>query len=385
MKILNKIAIKNLKLNKKRTISTVIGIILSVALICAVSYMFVSFQETLVKQTIEEKGYYHLNLNRVTDEQIKELQHNRDIKNLYKVEEVGYTKLEGSKIENKQYLRVMSMDETTFNAKKFKLIEGRFPKNSNEIVVNQNVRSNTKVNYKIGDKIKTNIGQRISYSYDENKISTSNIPEQGYPLYTSSYEEGEKLENTKEAEFTIVGIIERPDYTFENTNCPGYTAITTNMDGNQKDIYISLKNPREYKEVISQIFNVKDYKEIKETQNLKYEDYNVNTDLLRWEVFAFSDSTVASIYTMIGIVIFIIIFTSVFCIRNSFAISITEKMKMYGELASVGATKKQIRKSVIYEAMLLGIIRSTYWSIFRDLCNICITKDCRSNSWRVFI
>ena len=62
------------------------------------------------------------------------------------------------------------------------------------------------------------------------------------------------------------------------------------------------------------------------------------------------------LYSVIGVVIFIIIFTSVFCIRNSFAISITEKIKMYGMLSSVGATRKQIKKNVIFEAMALGLI-----------------------------
>lgn len=59
------------------------------------------------------------------------------------------------------------------------------------------------------------------------------------------------------------------------------------------------------------------------------------------------------LYAVCGILMFVIVFTSVFCIRNSFAISITEKTKMYGMLSSVGATKKQIRQSVISEAMLL--------------------------------
>jgi len=88
-------------------------------------------------------------------------------------------------------------------------------------------------------------------------------------------------------------------------------------------------------------------------------DYTINTEILRWEQMAFSDSTIAMLFTVGGVVIFIIIFTSVFCIRNSFAISITEKMKMYGMLSSVGATKKQIKKSVIQEAMILGCIRSS--------------------------
>ena len=45
MNILSKLSIRNLKLNKKRTISTIIGIILSVALICAVASMGTSFQQ----------------------------------------------------------------------------------------------------------------------------------------------------------------------------------------------------------------------------------------------------------------------------------------------------------------------------------------------------
>lgn len=83
------------------------------------------------------------------------------------------------------------------------------------------------------------------------------------------------------------------------------------------------------------------------------------------------------LFSAAAVVIGVIIFTSVFCIRNSFAISITEKMKMYGELASVGATKKQIRKSVISEAMILGTIRCTNRNTIWNICNICFIK----NSW----
>ena len=56
------------------------------------------------------------------------------------------------------------------------------------------------------------------------------------------------------------------------------------------------------------------------------------------------------------IVLFVIIVTSVFSIRNSFAISITEKLKTYGMLSSIGATKKQIRKMVLFEGFVLGLI-----------------------------
>ncbi len=92
------------------------------------------------------------------------------------------------------------------------------------------------------------------------------------------------------------------------------------------------------------------------SDNLKYDNIITNDELLRWEAFAFSDSTVSTLFAISGIVIFIIIFTSVFCISNSFAIATTEKMKMYGMLSSVGATRKQIRRNVIFESLILGAI-----------------------------
>ena len=73
MNLLNKLAIKNLLLNKKRTISTLIGIILSCSLIVAVSTMVTSFRETLIQKSINDTGYYHIKINDVTEEELREL------------------------------------------------------------------------------------------------------------------------------------------------------------------------------------------------------------------------------------------------------------------------------------------------------------------------
>lgn len=133
------------------------------------------------------------------------------------------------------------------------------------------------------------------------------------------------------------------------------------MEAEKQEAYITLKNPKEYKKSIPNIVGASSYDSIvglgeNADQKLKYDNYQVNDELLRWEAFAFSDSTVNMLYAVIGVVIFIIIFASVFCIRNSFAIATTEKMKMYSMLASVGATKKQIKKNVIFEGLLLGVV-----------------------------
>lgn len=123
MNVLKRLAVKNLRKNKKRTISTVIGIILSTALICGTATLVTSFQKTLVQNAINETGYYHIKLVDVKEEQIKDLKANRDIKSMISVEEVGYANLEGSKNEDKPYVKVFSMTESTFKDLNFKLTE----------------------------------------------------------------------------------------------------------------------------------------------------------------------------------------------------------------------------------------------------------------------
>ncbi len=346
MNILNKISVKNLKLNRKRTISTIIGIILSVALICAVSSLGISFQATLVENAINETGYYHINLINVNDNQIKDIENNRDIKDIYKVKRCGYAKLENSKNEDKPYVKLFSMDNRTFDNLSLKLIEGRYPTNSNEIVISNAIAKDAKVDYKIGDTIKLNVGQRkTSDDYDLDSKNPYNI-------------EDEQIINTREHTFKIVGIIKKPDVSFEGYSEPGYTAISIGINEGQKDLYVSLKNPKQFKTDIPELLGIKKYDDLNviKGEQGKYEDYIINSELLRWEAFAFSDSTVNMLYSVIGVVIFVIIFTSIFCIRNSFAIATTEKTKMYSMLASIGTTKKQIRKNVITEGLLLGVI-----------------------------
>lgn len=347
MKILKYLTKKNLQLNTKRTIVTGLGIMLSVALICAVSGMGTSFRETLIKAAINNTGYHHLSLYNIDNNDLDILKNNRDIENVEVVNDIGYGLLPESINENKPYIHLYSLNSDGFDNLKFNLIEGRYPKNSNEIVISKSIITNANVNYKIGDQITIDIGDRI----------TSDGFIQGRNDTYIKDENPEQLINTNSYTFTIVGIIQRPNYTFEPYSEAGYTVLTTNLSSNKLNAYISLNYPKDYKTSISEILGIDDYKKIynADQSQIKY-DYNINDELLRWEAFAFSDDTVDTLLAIIAIVISIIVFTSIFCIKNAFAISITEKTKMYGMLSSIGATKKQIKKSVLMEGMFIGVI-----------------------------
>lgn len=345
MNILNKLTIKSLKLNKKRSLGTIIGIILSVALICAVSNMVSSFRETLIQNAINESGYWHIRLYNVSNDKLKRLKLNKDIDNIYTISEDGYAKLDTIKNEYKPYLKFYGMNKEAFNNLEFKLIKGRFPKDDNEIIISEHLNKNGKANLKIDDEITVNVGDRVTLE-DDYALNDSNPFDKG----------NEIIKNPNTKKYRVVGIIKRPDVSFEPTSAPAYTTITTSTNEDNFSVFISLKNPRD-KNSFVELLGARNYDEVvnMEINNPRY-DYTLNNELLRWEALKFSDSTFSMLLSIAEVVIFIIIFTSIFCIRNSFAISTTEKMRMYGMLSSVGATKKQIKKSVLTEGFILGSI-----------------------------
>ena len=339
MKVLNKLTIKNLKLNKKRSIGTIIGIMLSVALICAISNMVSSFRESLVQNAIKESGYYHIKIDDVTDEKLKKLKLNKDIENIEIEYKLGYSKISLPLEKEYPYIEVHSLEKNEFDKLSYQLIEGRLPNNSDEIVISKKIK--LKGNYQIGDTLDLNVGERVT---DEGYVLNNENP------YLE--ENNEIIKNPTLIKYKIVGVV----YKVNVDNA--FYGITTNNKTNSINTYISLKNPGSYKESFVEILNANSYEDVinYKTDKNGYGNYSINNELLRWEAFKFSDSTINMLSTVAAIVILIVIFTSVFCIRNSFAISTTEKIKMYGMLSSIGATKKQIKNSVLKEGIILGLI-----------------------------
>ncbi len=342
MNVLNKLTKKNLTLNKKRTIVTIIGIILSTALIVCVSGMVTSFQKTLVNATMQKEGNYHVLIEDMSKSDLIALENNRNIEDYYVMNNIGYAKFD-SLNEYKPYIYVRAFDEKALHHMGIALIEGRLPENDSEILISNHLIMGGGYDKKIGDTITLNIGTRYVYDEEGKRYELG----QNNPVASESDEEEFSLEEEfvakAEKSYTIVGIMERLNYTFEEYSAPGYTCITY-LDGIEGSGSAALlyKNPKNYAE------------QTKEIAQDKY-DYTYNRELLRY--LGVTDSpTMNALYVIASIVIGIIIISSVFVIKNSFDISITEKYKMYGMLRSVGATSKQIKKNVLFEGFILGLI-----------------------------
>lgn len=358
MNILKNITYKNLQLNKRRNIVTIIGIILSVALITALSSLVVSFKESIINLEKHINGDFHYSFDGVQSNDLSIFENNRSVENFYKVGALGYAKIK-TENEYKPYAYVMTIDKNDFDSVGIELTDGELPKNNNEIIIPRHLRNNGKVDLKVGDTITLEVGLRMS---------------EGYALgQNNPYEEtnNETIENTISITYKVVGIFERPSTSLEPFSSPGYTFITTNASGVKNYTVFArytkdgLKN--QYK-VTAGILGVDasllkknilefNYKEVyeKEPEKSKY-TFDVNRYLIMLETNAYGDSSMKALLVLSTIVTVIIIVTSVYCIKNSFNISITEKTKEYGILKSVGATTSQIKKSVYYEAFLLGSV-----------------------------
>lgn len=368
MNLLNKLTIKNLKLNKKRTVVTIIGIMLSVALITAVASIYASGIKSLINYETRIKGNFHTVFYNVPISDMDKFENNRNIETLNITKGIGYAKVD-SKNEDKPYAYIKGFTKESLNNLSIRLVSGRLPENDSEIVIPTHLKTNGRLELKLNDTITLEVGKRID--------STGYELDQNNPFQRSDSDgNGESLIETKTKTYKIVGIIERPATNIEDYSAPGYTFITytdnSKMSGNV-DIYARFTKDgvKDCYKTMANILGVDPvlFKKVYNQENITKEEYNefskqientylidVNKYLIDLETNPISSSSISSLGVVVSIVIGIIVFTSVFCIKNSFDISITEKIKQYGMLRSVGATKKQIKRNVFYEATILGFI-----------------------------
>ena len=371
MKVLNELSVKDLRLNKKRSIVIIIGIILSTALICGVAGLITSFQKTFVETAKNSQGNYHAIFYNVPKDELKYIEENRSVEDYYLSEELGCSYLPNGDTstgeEEKPLVNIISMNDKFLNNMAINVQEGRLPENDGELAISARINEKFKTNYKVGDTITLNIGELKGTSenknanyYDEEQIKKTDETEQMAE---------DEIVNTTSKTYKIVGIIERPTTTIEPYEADWFTVITKMQTINKKaNIAVLYTKPNDYvknTESINQMVTAKsgtkenDFNRVsgldKTYKSYKYK-IKINKELLAYQGASLDDDTLRTIYGLGAFIMGIVLVSSVFVIRNGFAISITERLKQYGMLSSIGATKKQIKKSVYFEGFILGII-----------------------------
>ena len=327
MSILNDLTIKNLKLNKKRTIVTIIGIILSTALMVGIGLLFSSFQDYMIRETISYNGKYEAEYGDVSLDKLNSID-KKDFSYFYQ-KAIGFSKFDSAN-EYKPYIYISSVNKEYFN--ELHLISGRFAENDSELVISNHINTNGGASYKIGDIITLKYGERVVEG-----VNT---------LANNEYYEEETLNIVGEKTYTIVGIVERSN--FEDYSASGYSTFTLDMNDKEGivNVFVMFNNK---KKIIKQSEDL--------AKKLGYDNaISYNSTLLALYGESTYGNIIKSMITMIVIMLSLVSIGCIVVIYNSFAISVMERKKEFGLLSSIGATKKQLSYTVFFEALIEGII-----------------------------
>lgn len=292
------LTLRYLKASKKRTMLSIIGIVLSVALISTIGLFFYNIQLTQIKDIKQSRGSYHLMYKEVDEDLVNKIANNP------KVSKYGLY-YQGEKINIDESLTVMDV-KTTENAAELLPVtfsEGRFPSNENEIALEKWVLEDIDKQIKLGDKVKISEKEYSLVGIISNFVGTQE--EDTGILLTKS----DKLEETKSVLFVEV-------------------SSKTNM-----------------KKAVSELYKLAEEGSVEKNQRL-----------LILQGAAEDDKTMKSLFFIISIIIGIVVISTIAVIYNAFQISVVERIKQFGLLRAIGTTPKQIRKIVLREATLLALI-----------------------------
>ena len=331
MKVLLSFTWASLKKNRARTAVTILGIILSMTLFTAVLVGAASGRTWLADNEIAKCGAWEGNYYSLDSSLLERAMSQDFIKDASVWTDVGWALLPNEN-PSKPYLFIQSIDEKAEELVSIHLKSGRLPQNSGEILLPAHLETSGGLRFAEGDTLKLETGRRQA----EGRVMTEKagfFPSDGI---------AETIVDTAEKTYTVVGFYERFDYSIEGYACPGYTALTTGeTEGiGLSTLFFTMEHPSRF------------YTEV-EKDDLLSRNLEPHSNLLLYSGQVRDSGVLRVLYGMVAILLVLIVFGSVALIYNSFSISIAERLKSYGVLRSVGATKRQVRMTVLMESLIL--------------------------------
>lgn len=311
MNILKQLMFKHMVMNKKRTIVMIVGIVLSISLIIMILSLTVSFKSSIIDYLERTKGNYHYMFRNVPSGDINKFDRNVAIDSYFITRERNIG------------IKILEIDKQGLNNLPIVISEGRMVSDYSEILISKYLRDSNS-GYQIGNIIN---GYLIVGVMEWNDEEIDGI------TLLNQINRNEKVDLY--VKYTEYGLKNR-------------YFVTSNILGIDNKIYSETRGG-----VLTNSSNSLELE--KEMALAKYSVY-VNQELVDFSSNSFHPVIMKVIYVIAGIILLIIIITSIYCIRNGFEISLSERIKEYGMLISIGMTFKQLRKSVLLEAGLIFLI-----------------------------
>jgi putative ABC transport system permease protein len=352
MNILTTYTLKYLRLNRKRTAVTILGAILSSALLCGVFLLGVSFQKVMIEHEIFMAGNWHAQFHAVPYAKAESITGNSAVQTAMLSEPLGSATY-GSHNTVRPYLYVTAYDAPSFQNQSIQLISGRFPQKGDELLISPVMVEDAGLGLKPGSTLRLAFGQRNIPNYDEM------VKAWGGEEYVA-LEDGETFTPSVSKTYTVVGVMAP---LVDETSMPAAFPALTYLDptrlaaADKVDISILARDPRSINTSAPAMAKSAGLAVITgaDSQPAK-ESISYNERLLPWMGGSGRSSYVRFFLAIIATLIALIVCGSALVIYNAFAISIGERKKQFGMFASVGATAAQIRRIVLIEAGVIAAI-----------------------------
>lgn len=326
MNIMNRLTWKSMLENRTRTIVTIIGIVLSAALFCGITTLGASILSYLIDLQIAVGGDYYVSATVQSFDDAEDIKKNNYADSIAEAQILGVSNFFGFEFRTQSGM-IIAGDRTFYQSRpSLTAKEGRLPQNSSEIAIDECLMQTLRdMGYP------TELGSKIELPVTP---------------YIEAMQQGDPNEEVFTVAVTLVGIVPQEVYDtaqitpYDN----GYLAcIYTTLDENTPDaiyhdLYLKTATPFQALNLATEVGG------------------KLNYDLLQYYGISKAYNITVAVLSIVSAVIVVIMLGTVSMISNAFSISVSQRTKEFGLLSSVGATRKQLRKSVQAEATILCIL-----------------------------
>ena len=327
------LTIKSVRNNRIRMTTTLVGVVISVALITNIIFTASSLYNFMIDDIKNRFGDWSIQIENM-EGKVDEMAMRENLQQGH-MSGISYAYIDGSVNPDKPFLYVVSLDERMKKLTNLSIKEGRMPRKVNEIAIPEHVITNAGVHIKVGDKLQIDEGYRINIVNGEELTQKDHYASQD-----------EVFIKDREKTYKVVGICQR--LAVEPYMAAGYTAITVP----QKSVV----------NVVDTFFESSEYTQVQHILSKYYakpETVKMNETLLKAQGLMDGDSSVGDLVVLSLLLVLFISICGFLLMYNTFTFSLREHEKSYRILASAGATKRQLRKASIYEGLFIGFIGIT--------------------------
>ncbi|MEC4184688.1 ABC transporter permease [Adlercreutzia sp. R21] len=367
--------VKSLRANRVRTLVTIAGVALAAALLTAVLTTYASLNDFLYRMEAEQSGTWMACVEApggaATQERIDAAAADPSVAAVATLRDVGFGRLtpEQQNVLG-AYVPVRTGAGDLSAICGIRPSEGRLPENENEVMLFATWQSYE--NLELGDEITLDVGRRVArlapgeegeQVHGEKELGwgvndgegVESVIEDGTPLdssmgvFDAAADGGkfnEELVDAEKRTFTVVGFYDRAGYALSTG--AGMTALigpgAAGADA-FTDVYLTLNDVASAQDVSAQ------------AEALFPDDHIVlHTSMLRYMGISDGASLWSTFYGIVAVLAGVIVVACVSLIFNAFNISVAERIKQFGLLSSVGASRRQLRRAVVLEGALVALV-----------------------------